>query len=287
MRKQTCCLIFILILITACNQKPNPTPISVNEPISPHPSPTSAENIKPRQERKIGSYQVSIWDQETGIPSFVDAPDHYGYYGTLTITHDKAAPIIFDGVTTFYDLPVIDLTGEGNPDVMIRTRNGGSHCCGGVILYDLGEQPREVLMISGGFGSMEGSWLDAEPFHDLDGDGIYEIIGRESVDLDCTVPQAKIILKFENGRYYNIGALYPEQYQDEIKTFRERIEKAATDAFPYCALAELMLTYIYSGQEELGWAVVQQRYPETELGTLRADLATAVSDPNLFLNVTP
>jgi hypothetical protein len=197
-------------------------------------------------------------------------------------------PIRVDGAVDFYELPTADITGEGDPDVLISTRTGGSHCCIGAVLFNLGAQPVERLRLSGGIGSLGGSWLaDDTPIRDWDGDGRYEIIGQESpTGLPCTVPTAQMILVYEDGGYHNGGVQYPDLFQAEIEQRRARVMEMMTQngTADRCAVLELMLSYYYSGQMEAAWQALDDFHTESDKVEFRQMIEAALQNPDLFLN---
>ncbi|MDH5505983.1 MAG: hypothetical protein OEZ02_02045, partial [Anaerolineae bacterium] len=67
-----------------------------------------------------------------------------------------------------YEESGTDITGEGNPDVIVFSSTGGAHCCYTFHVYDMGEYPRKV---------MEAFTKDCGgEFKDLEGDGVFEFI---------------------------------------------------------------------------------------------------------------
>lgn len=251
--------------------------------VTAQPSPVATSSfVPPAAEQVMGEYTIQIWNDTSGFPQHLT---RYGYYGTAVIGHPQKEPLLIEGGHAFYPLPAADLTGEGEPDVMIRTRSGGSHCCHGVILVNLGSEPEIVLKLSGGSGSIGGNWLDLEePFVDLDQDGVYEIIGRESVFLNCTVPTARVVLQWQNGRYQHIGAQYPHLYQEEIAAHHTRLQSwlAEGKEVSGCLIAELLLAHYYAGQPEQAGEALDRYYLAPDKADFLEEIEAALGDPQLF-----
>ncbi len=131
-----------------------------------------------------------------------EAPDRlkHGYYGTGTITSAHGEWIV-DDATHLLPLPAADITGDGQPEAMFAVQTGGSHCCSGIALYSLGDAPKLLLRVTGGGGI--GAVISG--VRDLDGDGVYELLGRLFVSGPCVWPSVQLILQFDGQGYVQAG----------------------------------------------------------------------------------
>lgn len=297
-------IVCTLFLLVACERpllepEPNPTPFPADSPLWPTKQPTisaltldqldtiilTREFVPPAVSKQIGTYTIQIWNQSSGRPDYLVS---YNTNSIATIDNGQQEPIIVYDVWDIYDLPLNDLTGEGDPEVMIRTQSGGSHCCHGILLYNLGDTPEMVLRLSGGSGWIGGTWLDKEaPFVDLNQDGVYEIIGQEGfTDLFCTQPKVKIVLAYEDGAYVHVGARYADLYQDDI----DRLTKAAdirlveTGELEKCDVLELVLAYLYAGNAEMAWSELGRLYTAEDADAFRLKIEETLANPHITEN---
>lgn len=166
-----------------------------------------------------------------------------------------------------------DLTGNGVPDLLIITWAGGMHCCLGLHLFELGEELKTLLEIP--------SWRGLFPEHtveDLDGDGSMEIItyhGYYRYNFGCygvnsTMPT--IIFNFQEGLGYTIRTpdyiqLDVEQETKDLAAFLEEGEPFEFVSDVTCAVMNVVIPLLYSGQWDAAWHIFDRYYPEISDGS--------------------
>ncbi|MCC7359422.1 MAG: hypothetical protein IT317_08090 [Anaerolineales bacterium] len=222
-------------------------------------------------EQFIGEYAARIWVQAD-----------YPFPNQLslgTIDRGQTRLVQLSEVSGFEPLPGADLTGEGQPDVAFALRWGGSHCCWGTVLYNLGDTPQQVLWVGGEVG--------VGKFRDLDNDGDWEFITRDVVaGLPCSQPSSLAVLAYGPGLgYAPASPLYPAVFEPEIVDITALAEQRAQQngALTQCDVADLMLDYLYSGQTERGAAEFARLYTAPDAAAVWAALEAAARGGRLYL----
>jgi hypothetical protein len=179
------------------------------------------------------------------------------------------------------------VTGDGYPDVLFETDPvGGSRCCPGTIVYNLGPEPVQVLGIITSPDYYDGRG----EFQDLDGDGRYEFITRDALrGIPCSTPTVKVILQYEPGRGY-VGASprFAAFYADEIARHTQEAEAAIEQSRTgyKCAVYALVADYLYAGQPDQAWAELNRLYLGPDLEEFRSLLEQAVRAGRFFAPTT-
>ncbi|MBI2472075.1 MAG: hypothetical protein HYV59_12675 [Planctomycetes bacterium] len=147
-----------------------------------------------------------------------------------------------------------DITGDGIPDHVVEGYSGGAHCCYSYLIFSLGKQFKKITHLQ----------ADDSPFtfKDIDGDGIYEITGR-----DCTFaywetcfaasPAPEIILQYKDNKYKLAGELMINSHPELTDEFNAKLETVKNDpewltGVPP-SLWEYMLDLIYAGNSKLAY----------------------------------
>lgn len=216
------------------------------------------------QENAIGSYIVQLW-QEAGWPWHLGPQDRpVGQLVALlknerpyALYKETAAVWLRDGSGT-------DLTGEGNPDVVIGLYSGGAHCCSSTIVYDLGDRATQVLETPYEDVQCEGH------FEDLDGDGTAEFVtcdtshfffGELTSVFDCyNWPGVRVILQYDPGQgYVTASAQFAQFYQEDIAKHTDLAKrvvrpsgyvKSECGRHQMCDALIVALDYLYTDRPE-------------------------------------
>lgn len=250
-----------------------PTPI----PTAPSLPPLPSDYVVDR-EATIGSHLVQVWR-----PSSPDSPS-FEQITTISLNGQMLAQV---GSSAEVDLSGRDVTGEGNPDLVIQTFSGGAHCCFSTVIYDLGATLRKVLETrpSNCGGTLE----------DLDGDGSMEVVICDDLFAYtycpfASSPMPRVILKYRAGAGYvpaspDFAALYAE----DITMHREWAQQAVPggygewDQTVKCAVLPLVLDYLYIGQATQAWDALVQYYPHPDRLLLWAEVLRAVRSSSLYV----
>jgi len=155
-----------------------------------------------------------------------------------------------------------DATGDGVADLIFHEHTGANGCCSTFVVVGLGQSPEIVATLDAGWGRAM--------FTDLDGDGVFEFVGRdwaiaemvgerfgigELGEDDRAALSPPIVLRYEAGAYLLAPELMvePEPAHAEVESVIERVltsdawDSGRPPASYWGYAAELM----YTGHPEL------------------------------------
>lgn len=237
-------------------------------------------NYEVEEELVIGPYVVRVWRNTTS--------EMLANFDSVVTIQATGQPMIqIDMAPGLHELTGTDITGEGNPDVIVETYSGGAHCCFSTIVYDLGSTPTEVLRTPE--SNCSGS------FEDLDEDGVLEFVtcdDRFSYVYCCFAgsPVAKVIMKYRPGEgYVPASTSFRHLYAEDIANHTEAAEAATPgeycewDETTKCAVLPVVLDYLYSGQWDKAWAELDRLYPYADKETFREEITDSVGRSELYV----
>ena len=179
--------------------------------------------------------------------------------------------------------PGDDLTGDGVPNLLVEAYTGGAHCCFHYALLALGDE-LEVMW--------EGFLADAGGVVvDLAQDGRRQLM---SADMSfayafCSfaeTPAPAVVLAFEPSGVRVANLDFPEVYERELVWALERVLLLPEDAGPdtrACALAQLVLTLLYGGREEMAEAALARLFVSDDAEGFRDALWAIVDESPWFV----
>ncbi len=253
-----------------------------------------AEKYYISEERVIGKYVYRLWEQDSVIAA---AEGEYPrMYVTLSLKSEPAINIV-----EIWGLPVEiishsgkDITGEGNPDLVVQRHTGGAHCCFQYYVFDLGD-------------TAVSKHLESQPsncfgeFKDLDDDGVYEIFTCDDFFTyehcsSAEAPRAPLVLKFVPGWGYlpatpNFKDL--EQIRMRIVTdvaetehglSKEHHEKdrEAIVSDVLCPALQVALDYLYIGEAGAAESEFRRLYKYSDVSDIWWYLTNQVYKSRLF-----
>jgi len=217
----------------------------------------------------IDKYAVRYWSD----PTFA--------YFVVTIESADQPRVQIDSFIggTVSDLTGTDITGEGNPDVVLEVSSGsatGLTCS--VLVYDLGATISQVLETP---GAACGSRFD-----DLNGDGIPELIVADTsyINQFCNSaesPLVEAIMAYAPGArtYRPQGIQYPDYYRGRVELYRAETDLSAQLAYLAqanqiesfkCRVLGLVLPYLYGGMRTDAWNAFYQYYRYGDVASFRS-----------------
>jgi hypothetical protein len=155
-------------------------------------------------------------------------------------------------------LRVVDLDGDGSPDVVLGLFSGGAHCCFVDQVYSLDPGTKT-------FTRTEHQFLDADPqIADLNGDGHYEFVSQ-----DTRIAEAGFSDYADSGAPVQIFAFSGGRFRDVTDSYRPRI---VTDAARWLRL----FNHHHANGRGLiaAWAADEDRLGDTQ--RVNATLASAL-----------
>jgi hypothetical protein len=261
---------------------PHPPTTAILPTAAPAPTPIPNAYVV-AEEHRIGAYTVQLWRNT--------APDAWGYDNAVTILAGGQTLAQLDMVFELGELTGQDITGEGNPDVIVERFTGGAHCCFSVVVYDLGAALTRVLE------SAESNC--GGRFEDLDGDSVLEFITCDDLFAYAYCPYAasplvQVIMQYEPGRgYVPASPRFAHRYAEAIAQHTQLAQTATAegmgewDQTTKCSVLPLMLDYLYSGQADLAWTEFDRLYHYPDALLFWAEVAQAVSESSLYTAVGP
>ncbi len=234
------------------------------------------------REMVIGEYAVQYWRNIT--------PESRPYHGIVTITSDGEILVQHEWVVDIGDLSGKDITGEGNPDIIIQTFSGGAHCCFDTFVYDLGSRLVEIPIPPSPGGNYPPGC-----FRDLDEDGIYEFVHHDdsfAYRYCGYAGSAKVlvVLKYDPGMgYIPASPEFAYLYKEDIELHTTWAEQAGKeialegwDKTSKCSVLPLILDYLYSGSIEMAWEALYRYYAFEDVEEFRADIEEVVYSSPYF-----
>jgi hypothetical protein len=229
------------------------------------------------EEEIVGRYAIRVWRDSTG---------GFGFSDIVTVDAYGLPTVQVEQFHSFDVLNGIDVTGEGNPDVIIRTYTGGAHCCFSTVIYDLGPTLSKVLETP---QSNCGVTLVQ-----LDPDGAYEILTCDDVlaYVYCCYagsPVVRVILDYAPGHgYLPASPRFADLYDDDIAIHTARAEQATPgeycedDRTTKCGVLPVVLDYLYSGDPQRAWAELNRLYQYPDVDGFRSGIEQRVRTSPLY-----
>jgi hypothetical protein len=233
------------------------------------------------KELTVGRYSVRVWQNI--------AADGLPYHGIVTITTKGQVLVRHEWTLGLEELSGTDITGEGNPDIIIQTYSGGAHCCFDTFLYDLGTDLTEIPVHASPGGNQCGR------FEDLDGDGIYEFLSFDDsfAYRYCAyagTPVVRVVLKYEPGEgYVPASHEFAHLYTEDISVhtqWAQRVRQgppySGWDNTSKCSVLPLVLDHLYSGCPDMAWAALYKYYTFPDVEEFRVDMEQVVYESPYF-----
>ena len=249
--------------------------------IPPPQTPTSSlfpENqYMLHEEYRAGPYAVRVWRPVDGGLGFEDI---------LTLAADGQTRVQIEQFHHFDPFAGSDVTGEGDPDLVIHTYSGGAHCCFSTIVYNLGATQSKVL-------ETPQSNCDAS-FAQLDGDPALEITTCDDIfayQYCCYAgsPMVKVILDYDPaGGYLPASPQFAQLYAQDIALHTTMAAQAVPgamcedDGTTKCSVLPLVLDYLYSGRASDAWAQLYQWYAYPDADAWRTEIEQTANASPLF-----
>jgi hypothetical protein len=158
--------------------------------------------------------------------------------------------------------PGTDVTGEGDPNLVVYEHSGGTHCCYRVHLFAVGEQFRRIDSIYGG---------DSAPrFLDVDDDGKLEVQAHDWTFEDwgpsfASTPYPLVLLEFQRGSYRPSERLMRTPAPDSAALTNEALRVRDDPTWQRFVRAspiwEPVLALLYGGHRRKAWEFFEQAWP--------------------------
>jgi hypothetical protein len=166
---------------------------------------------------------------------------------------------------TVSDLTGRDISGDGQPDVVVSSWSGGAHCCYTTAVVSVGPEVRPVLDLS--TGNCQGEFVD------LDGDGTLEFVTCDDAwaydycsFADSPLPRVVYAYDAAAGRYKPDTPRFASRYRDELATSLEeaqewmRTSNGRDPGVDKCRLLQPALGLMFSGRLDDGIVLIRGLY---------------------------
>jgi hypothetical protein len=247
------------------------SPPTFPAPISP------AQGYVLEEERIIDKYAIRRWHNPAENSSYGDM---------LTIAAVGQSLTVIEDFWSLNDLTGTDITGEGEPDLVVERFTGGAHCCGSTLVYNLG--PNLTLVMETPLSNCSGS------FQELNGDGTLEFVTCDDLfayTYCCFAgsPMVTVVLQYQTGRgYVPASPHFVDIYADEISTHLASAQTTGPygcewDQTNKCSVLPLILDYLYAGQHDQALTALYQHYPYPDRLVFWAEIIQAVTKSPLYI----
>ncbi|HLO76107.1 MAG TPA: hypothetical protein VK196_06600 [Magnetospirillum sp.] len=182
----------------------------------------------------------------------------------LTVRRDGTAPVVLDEHRFSPRAPVgQNVTGDGQPQLVVTGWSGGAHCCHTVHIIDLGEQPRLIQSIDAGHS-------DLDLFAQLDDDAALEIALPDWTyaywpGSFALSPVPHVVLEWD-GRQYTPsarltrnGSMYYRMQDEQMQNRRQPTSPEEQVA----AIFQDTLDMVYAGRMKAARTLLKQLLPPT------------------------
>jgi hypothetical protein len=229
------------------------------------------------EEYRVEKYAVRVWQPIDG---------GLGFDAILTLAADGQPRVQVEQFHHFDPFAGTDVTGEGDPDLVIHTYSGGAHCCFSTIVYNLGATVTKVLETPQ--SNCDGSFVQ------LDGDPALEVMTCDDVfayQYCCYAgsPMVKVILDYDpTAGYVPASPQFAHLYADHIAAHTTLAAQAVPDGLceydgtTKCGVLPVVLDYLYSGRASDAWAELYQWYAYPDVDTWRAEIELTANASSLY-----
>jgi len=157
---------------------------------------------------------------------------------------------------------LLNLIGKGNTQIALESWGGGNTGPGYLFIFDLAENFKQIARLETGE-------IDSPKFKDLDGDGIPEIIFKETLygtEFGCHAchPNGTVILKYKNGEYVVDEKLMykPELTDTYISKHIEEWQKEIREDSSPTKFYQALTTFIFTGHADQARRFIDRVWPD-------------------------
>jgi hypothetical protein len=161
------------------------------------------------QSDSLGVAHPQLWIERAGVRYDITVDDICGT-GCILLADDATTK------PTDSILKVLDLDGDGEPEVLLDTFSGGAHCC----------LTTRLLSWNGtGYTPTDESWRDTGyVLKDADADGRFELVGFDPRFIDYFVSahaassEPALVLRVDKGAFVDVTRSFPKVIASDAKS---------------------------------------------------------------------
>lgn len=215
-------------------------------------------------EQAFGNYVVRIYVQEANLADgFVEIlKDGHRVYREEGFRFHIGSAYEEEKKSTLIPMGR-DITGDGEPDLVVSEWSGGGHCCFTFRVFQIGKEFRKIATIDAGHG-------ERADFADLDGDSTLEFVMNDWTFAYWRTsfgdsPAPKVILRYRDGAYRLAPDLMranpPSSMQLDTLAKEVRGHEDWKGGEPPGGLWGVMLDLIYTGHANMAWSFFDKAWP--------------------------
>ncbi|HUN21534.1 MAG TPA: hypothetical protein PK299_00220 [Anaerolineales bacterium] len=250
------------------NPPPQPDPITEVPPLTP-PNPDVAYQLMSAEQFGNAIFRVFRPQTDNGFSED---------FLTIQIPDQPLQQI--ENFTGYGSMTGQDLTADGYPEVVVEGFTGGAHCCFSTHVFSTAPTNTQEILALGPSQCGSGS------FEDLDNDGVFEFLTCEDrFDyLYCPYaasPHPAVVLHYSAESGYQPASpdfagrvLLDENVHLQLAQNAVVGEMGESDGTNKCAVLPIVLDYLYTGQTNLAWTMLDSYY----IGTDKTEFQTAIAD---------
>lgn len=225
------------------------------------------------QSVSVGYYEFRVYAE---VNRFDTGTDRYG--GTLIVKKDgrvidrltdQFVFIVPDWISSHDSHQVVplgaDMTGDGEPNVLVEAYSGGAHCCHSYYVYSVGQTFRRIQAFFPNDSSMAFLNLDDDPALEAE---LYDFNFAYWKTSFASSPAPRVALKLRDGKYRFAPELMrrpaiPEPtLRREMWLLRTSEYWGSIDIYPYhYKLWDIMLELIYTGHYDRARQFLDEGWP--------------------------
>ncbi len=239
---------------------------------------------KIREEQAFQDYVVSIYRQDyvkfgdiSGLSPYKDYFEilqsrHRVYMSDLTVgpgsfsdSHYRYNPNEKTSIEKIVVPMGTDITGDGEPNLVVLEITGGNRCCFIHHVFEIGREFRKIASIDGPY---------RVKFTDWDGDSKMELVLNDWWFENLVNPYANIrppdvVLRYQDGAYRIASDLMHkpppsrEYLEGRAQEAQEDTSWGVRNAWPDvpASLLNTMLELLYTGHPDLAWQFIEMAWP--------------------------
>ena len=248
----------------------------------------AAPDLLPPGYELVEQDQVGEYFYQLGkVPGDVDSLSETTYFALAANKQPGIRLFDVTGTSVWLDIHSgNDLTGEGDPDLLVAQFSEGAHCCFRYTFLNLGAQNVSTFL------DTPPSNCTAE-FQDLDGDQIFEFLTCDDLLAYkycsfASSPMAPVVLGYLPGQGYQpVTPLYRDwpEMQEKIAIDTQRAEswfgQEPSEVDPLeqilCPALQVGLDHLYLGDPELAKSEFLRLYPFEDANQVWREVSQAVN----------
>jgi hypothetical protein len=277
--------LLFLVIVSCASQQATVTPVLTNTPLLSATSTTQPT-----------STELSL--TATTVPVVLIEEHQLNSY-TVRVLREKSLNVVViekDGKIKFKSKPwagveIMDVTNDNEPEIIVWQADGGDLGFSHIWVFQTDTNLSKILETP--------PFLCASEFKDLNNDGTFEFqtcdhtfVYYKSI---CPFDSGftNVVFKYEQEQGYKLATPnFPQIYNEAISVHTKQIQDFSPDSSrtqeilhdeTQCTVLPLVLDYLYSGQRDNAWKVLEDYYPFEDLNNFKSDILQKAQNSPFFM----